>query len=190
MNLDQLNQQYMQALNREAQERFEFVLGEGKSSHPLLMLIGEAPGEQEVLRRRPFVGKAGKNLDAFLSVLEIRREDIYITNAVKFRPTKISGKGRPSNRTPTVSEQELFAPWLMEEIGLLAPEIIVTLGNTPLRAVLGRSAVIGECHGRLIREQGKTVFPLYHPAAIIYNRALTEVYQRDLVKLKAFLSMP
>ena len=76
------------------------VFGEGPL-HPKLMLIGEAPGEQETLMGRPFVGKAGKNLDRFLELAGMRREEIYISNAVKIRPTKTGKTGRISNRPPT-----------------------------------------------------------------------------------------
>lgn len=168
---------------------YNFVLGEGKSDCPVLMLIGEAPGEQEVLQGRPFVGKSGKNLDSFLSVLDIKRENIYITNVVKFRPTKSGASGRMSNRTPRAREQEAFIPWLRAEISCVTPRFLVTMGNTPLRAVLGKERVIGECHGTLIKNNDRwAVFPLYHPAAIIYNRSLMETYQKDLLKLKEISS--
>ena len=94
MELDELNRLYLRQMNPDGQGQHAYVLGEGKQDGPLLMLIGEAPGEQEVLLRRPFVGKAGKNLDAFLDVIGVERETIYITNAVKLRPTKTSEKGR------------------------------------------------------------------------------------------------
>lgn len=167
------------------------VFGEGESHHPSVMLIGEAPGEQETLLGRPFVGKAGKNLDAFLAALELKRESIYITNVVKVRPTRVSPKGRVSNRPPNAEELALFTPYLQEEICRVQPGIIVTLGNVALKALLGRDASIGEHHGSLTecRVQGECfrLFPLYHPASIIYNRSLTETYQEDLKKLKTVI---
>ena len=171
------------------------VFGEGKADHPPVMLIGEAPGEQESLQGRPFVGKAGKNLDGFLAVLEMRREDIYISNVVKVRPTKVSPKGTVSNRPPSREELALFRPYLYEEIGVVSPGVIVTLGNVALKSLVGEKAVIGDYHGNLteceITSAGETrsihVFPLYHPASIIYNRALSAVYQEDLQKLRALL---
>ena len=81
-------------------EEKTLVFGEGQCDHPPIMLIGEAPGEQETLQGRPFVGKAGKNLDAFLEVVGLNRGDIYISNVVKVRPTKVSPKGSVSNRPP------------------------------------------------------------------------------------------
>ena len=96
MGLDELNNLYLRQMNRDGQEQQAYVLGEGKQDNPLLMLVGEAPGEQEVLLRRPFVGKAGKNLDAFLDVIGVERESIYITNTVKLRPIKTSKNGTRS----------------------------------------------------------------------------------------------
>lgn len=176
-------------------EEKPIVLGEGRSDHPPVMLIGEAPGEQESLQKRPFVGKAGKNLDSFLRVLELDRKDIYITNVVKIRPTKTSEKGRISNRPPNREELALFTPYLMEEILLVQPQMIVTLGNVALKALCGSKAIIGAMHGQCVpvtvthekRMADLTLFPLYHPASIIYNRSLQEVYDADLLALKALL---
>ena len=157
------------------------VFGEGPQQ-PRLMLIGEAPGEQETLQGRPFVGKAGQNLDHFLVLAGLRREEIYITNAVKLRPTKTGKTGRLSNRPPTKDEIALFRPWLLREIAEVAPQMIATLGNVPLRAVTGRSLTIGEVHGQVIDagETGLPLFALYHPASLIYNRALSDVYEQDV----------
>ena len=189
MGLDELNKLYLRQMNRDGQEQQAYVLGEGKQDNPLLMLVGEAPGEQEVLLRRPFVGKAGKNLDAFLEMIGVERNNIYITNTVKFRPTKTSKMGRISNRPPTQKEQAAFIPWLIAEVDCVAPRILVTLGNTPLRSLLGKDISIGDCHGRAIRyKSGLDIFPLYHPAAVIYNRSLMDTYQIDLRSLKSMVS--
>ena len=157
------------------------VFGEGPQ-RPRLMLIGEAPGEQETLQGRPFVGKAGQNLDHFLALAGLSREEIYISNAVKLRPTKTGKTGRLSNRPPTKDEIALFRPWLMREIEEVAPGMIATLGNVPLRAVTGRSLSIGEVHGQVLDagETGLPLFALYHPASLIYNRSLTDVYEQDV----------
>ena len=157
------------------------VFGEGPQ-RPRLMLIGEAPGEQETLQGRPFVGKAGQNLDHFLALAGLCREEIYISNAVKLRPTKTGKTGRLSNRPPTKDEIALFRPWLLREIAEVAPQMIATLGNVPLRAVTGRSLTIGEVHGQVIDagETGLPLFALYHPASLIYNRSLTDVYEQDV----------
>jgi DNA polymerase len=169
------------------------VLGEGNAD-AVLMLIGEAPGEQETLQRRPFVGKAGQNLSAFLEKLELNREDIYITNVVKFRPYKENPRtGTLSNRPPTREEIELCRSLLEREIELLAPRLLITLGNTALRTVLDDTKVsIGSMHGApssfVFRGVPTVLFPLYHPASIIYNRKLAGEYEKDLDALKAFLA--
>lgn len=178
----------MEAAFRAAfpQDGRRVVFGEGPEHAPI-MLIGEAPGGQEEAEGRPFVGKAGKNLDAFLAVLELPRSDIRISNVVKVRPCKVSARGTVSNRPPNREELAFFTPWLKEEIALVCPQIIVTLGNTALQALLGKDAVIGDHHGQLIRREGMAVFPLYHPASIIYNRSLQSVYDADLAALKTLL---
>lgn len=164
------------------------VFGEGPME-PGLMLIGEAPGEQESLIGRPFVGKAGKNLDHFLELAGMRREDIYISNVVKYRPTKTGKTGRLSNRPPTREEVALFSPWLLREIEIVRPGMIATLGNVPLKALTGPKATIGDMHGRVIHDNlaGRPLFALYHPASLIYNQSLTDVYESDVLALARIL---
>jgi DNA polymerase len=168
------------------------VFGEGNPSAGIV-LVGEAPGEQETLQGRPFVGKAGKNLDGFLAALSLRREDIYITNVVKFRPVKEHPRTRTlSNRPPTREEIDLCFGFLMKELGIVKPKVVVTLGNVALKAVCDdRKAVVGDRHGKpediLLHGLKFTVFPLYHPASIIYNRELSKTYEEDLGKLRTYL---
>ena len=183
----------LQAVYREMQAFFKplwpgedkpLVLGEGKSDRPVLMLIGEAPGETEVLKRRPFVGKAGKNLDEFLSLARLNREDIFVSNAVKIRPTETGPTGRTRNRAPNREELSLFVPWLMKEIAAVRPRALVTLGNVPLKALTDSKATVGDCHGQwLSSSAGIPLFALYHPASIIYRRALEPVYRQDVLTL-------
>lgn len=166
-------------------EQKVLVFGEG----PLrarIALIGEAPGEQESLQGRPFVGKAGKNLDEFLALSGMNRAEMYITNTVKYRPVKRSQAGNTVNRAPTQEEISLGLPFLRRELALVDPEVVVTLGNVPLRALMGRSATIGALHGQWQTWEGRRLYPLYHPASIIYNRALKGVYEEDVVRLGAF----
>lgn len=188
-SIETLHQRHMKILNRYADGPDPgFVLGEGKSTRPLVMLVGEAPGAQEVREGRPFVGRAGQNLSEFLQMLGLKREDIYISNVVKVRPAKQGTTGRLSNRPPTRQEVEAFTPWLLEEVALVAPEVLVTLGNTPLRIFAGKDATIGAAHGRMTDcSTAGRLFPLYHPAAIIYNRTLTEAYHQDLLRLRKCL---
>ena len=160
------------------------VFGEGRP-HARTAFVGEAPGEQEALQGRPFVGKAGKNLDELLAIAGIAREGIYITNVVKMRPTRISDAGRAVNRPPTREEIELFLPWLKKELAAVGMRRVVTLGNVPLKALLGAKATIGEEHGCRLQWNGVDLWPLYHPASIIYNRALRPVYEEDIRRLGA-----
>ncbi len=176
-------------------EKKPLVFGDGNSDNPVLMLIGEAPGEKEALMGKPFVGKAGKNLDEFLEAVSLNRSDIYISNVVKLRPTKISAAGRTVNRPPSREEKALFTPWLMREIAVVKPTALVTLGNVALQAFINQS--IGEAHGKWSRavvsppdEPAFTLplFALYHPASVIYNRSLGETYRNDLCMLKESLA--
>lgn len=166
----------------------KMVFGEG-NTRARIMLIGEAPGGDEERVGRPFVGKAGKNLDAFLQAIQLKREEIYISNVVKYRPIKVSKKtGKSINRPPQKPEIMEFYPWLEQEIVVVNPEWVVTLGNVALKAV-GRSDElnIGEVHGQKLPwpDQGpnRILFPLYHPASIIYNPTIKTIYEQDLIQL-------
>lgn len=166
----------------------ELVFGEGPVSPPL-MLIGEAPGEQETHLGRPFVGKAGKNLDSFLKWVDMERKKIYITNAVKIRPTTLGKNARIRNRPPTQEEVALFRPWLMQEIALVNPRVIATLGNVPLQAVTASRRTVGELHGQILRSNNlpAPLVPLYHPASLIYNRSLATAYEQDMRALATYV---
>lgn len=174
---------------REQFDGKEIVTGDGNPNSSML-LIGEAPGKDEVAQSRPFVGMAGKNLAQFLEILGLKREDIYITNAIKHKLSKINpDTGRVSNRPATKEEIEQNREYLIEEIGIISPKFIVTLGNVPLRSVLGDYKVsIGQMHGILDKVNVKNneygLYPLYHPASIIYNVALKDVYIKDIENLR------
>lgn len=173
------------SLQKHGYEPEELVFGVGNPNAEVL-LIGEAPGAEEVAAGEPFVGKAGKNLNEFLSATGIARETLYITNVVKFRPYRVSASGRKSNRPPSKKEIALCAGCLEEEISAIVPKVIVTLGNTALQAVLGGEMRIGICHG-MVQAVEPPVFPLYHPASIIYRPSLREEYARDMEKLRFYL---
>ena len=168
------------------------VMGEGDPGSRIMM-VGEAPGAEETRLRRPFVGKAGRNLDEFLETVGLDRKDLYITNTVKFRPVKIHERtGSLSNRPPTKKEVNDCLPFLKREIEAVKPLVVVTLGNTPLQALADdKKAVIGSVHGIEIPviwpQVSFCLFPLYHPASIIYNRSLGEIYLQDLAKLRMYL---
>ena len=165
------------------EERKVLVFGEGRIGAPVMM-IGEAPGEQESLQGRPFVGKAGKNLDEFLEGAGLDRRALCVTNTVKFRPTKRSAAGRTVNRPPSQEEIKLFLPWLFKEIELVNPRCVITLGNVPLKALAGGKQTVGDCHGQWLESQaGVPLFALYHPASLIYRRSLAPVYEQDVLTL-------
>lgn len=164
------------------------VLGEGKKEAPILMLIGEAPGEMEVMKGRPFVGKAGKNLDEFLHLAGLIREEIFVSNVVKIRPTEKGPTGRTRNRAPNKEELSLFIPFLLKEIQAVRPKALVTLGNVPLKALTEGKMTVGDCHGTWLESlSGIPLFSLYHPASIIYRRALAPVYEQDVLSLSQCL---
>lgn len=161
------------------------VFGEGKPGASIV-LIGEAPGAEETKFGHPFVGKAGKQLDALFCRFGVMREDAFITNVVKYRPVVRSEKSA-RNRTPQPAEVKASLPLLKTEILHLSPKLILTLGNTPLKAVFAlagqKPPVIGSAHGKtheiMIDGESFTLIPLYHPASGIYNRALVEVMEQD-----------
>lgn len=136
------------------------VFGEGNPNAQLL-IIGEAPGEDEDLQGRPFVGRAGQLLDRILASVALDRHDIYITNIVKYRP--------PGNRNPTVTETSASEPLLIEQIKLIRPQIISTLGNVPTQYFLETKEGITKTRGNWFEWNGIRLFPLFHPAYLLRN---------------------
>jgi DNA polymerase len=170
----------------EPQGEYAFpVFGEGGVSSGV-MLIGEAPGAEETKQGRPFVGRAGKQLDALFASFGIARDGAYITNVVKYRPV-VRAERTLRNRTPKPAEVGDALRLLEREIMLIRPRVVLTLGNTPLKAVLclckGTPGVIGDLHGERISltvdDLPFELIPLYHPASGIYNRKLVAVMERD-----------
>lgn len=169
------------------------VFGDGNPDSGI-MFIGEAPGADETIQNRPFVGKAGKELDYLLSLSGVERSSVFVTNVVKYRPYNLKNN-RKSNRTPSLKEIKMSLPLLEKEIRIIAPGIVATLGNTPLKAIqmiysLGNEK-IGSMHGEPIStELGFILFPLYHPASVIYNRSLENTLNDDIIKFgKLYQSM-
>lgn len=190
--LDQLKHEMKHTIDDFYQQETPLVFG-GGSPDSRIVLIGEAPGKNEILQGKPFVGQAGKNLDEFIRILEIDRTDLYITNVVKMRPFKINeSTGRESNRTPTKKEVDLFSSFLMRELDIIKPMLVVTLGNIALKCITqDEKASIGVMHGNPIEMQfgnaSFKLFPLYHPASIIYKAELKTTYIEDLQILKDFI---
>ncbi len=164
------------------------VIGEG-SHFAEIMLVGEAPGKNEALTGRPFVGAAGKFLDWLLKSVEIKREDVYITNIVKDRP--------PENRDPLPNEIELYAPFLDKQIDIIQPKVIATLGRFSMDYVMKRMGLeseiepISKAHGKSYEAEksyGKVqIVPLYHPAVALYNGSMREVLKKDFEIMKKFI---
>jgi DNA polymerase len=152
------------------------VPGEGNIRAKIL-LVGEAPGQEENLQGRPFVGSAGRLLSQLLSSIGLKREDIYITNIVKCRP--------PGNRQPRVGEMSACSEYLERQIRIISPQVICPMGNTAVKRLLGKDLSISKVHGQLSQsEKGRVIFPLYHPAAALYVGGLKAVLESDFKKLK------
>lgn len=211
--LDRLYREYKESIDNRFPETLphEFVWGFGSPDSPV-MLVGEAPGKDEVLQGRPFVGKAGKMLTAFLEGAGLNREDLFITNTMKYRLSKEGARPGTLVNRPARREEILFScEYLKREAEILCPKVVVTLGNVPLKAVAYVSAItgckccgagngeklsfsalpdIGAVHGIPIENafgiNEITLFPLYHPASVIYNRSLENEYKKDLKKFFEF----
>lgn len=158
------------------------VPGEG-SAEAEIMFIGEGPGKKEDELGRPFVGAAGKFLDEMLTIIKLKREQVYIANVVKCRP--------PANRDPLPEEVEECWPWLMEQIKIIDPKLIVTLGRHSMERFLPGQK-ISETHGKAMRREipeiGKRVFyTLYHPAAALYNGSMRVVLIKDFKRIPKVL---
>lgn len=145
---------------RLSQGRTQVVYGTG-SPNADLMFIGEGPGYHEDKQGEPFVGAAGQLLDRMLEEVGIRREDVYIANVIKCRA--------PGNRDPLPDEIEACKPYLLEQVSLIEPRIIVTLGNFATRFVLDRPASISRVRGQRFTWRGRTVIPTFHPAAVLHG---------------------
>lgn len=196
-SMKSVNDQKVAALNRIYQEfcdsfgHMEIVLGDGNPDSDIV-LVGEAPGKDEVKQGKPFVGSAGKILQDFLTGSGITRNEIYITNVVKYRLCKINEKtNKKVNRPAKKEDLENCRSYLIRELLVLSPKLIVPLGNVPLHALTGGEMKIGDVHGKVLNIDldGELfqIYPLYHPASLIYNRSLIETYQEDLKGLEKII---
>ncbi|XKE95214.1 uracil-DNA glycosylase [Metaplanococcus flavidus] len=189
-----------------------FVRGSGPLK-PAVMLIGEAPGENELETGIPFTGRAGKELMESLSSVGLSRDDVYITSAVRSRPYKWGTKKkrngetveRKYNRAPTKKEIIAHAPILDTEISDIQPPLIVTLGNVGLQRLIGSQAKVTELHGVLLEtpilrwdeEKGAFketmenyhIFPTFHPASVFYNPPVRYLKEDDWRKLGEILKL-
>ncbi|MEU3518720.1 UdgX family uracil-DNA binding protein [Streptomyces sp. NPDC006654] len=155
-------------LHRDATQT---VFGRG-TPHARLMLVGEQPGDQEDRQGEPFVGPAGKLLDRALADAGLDPADAYVTNAVKhFKFTRSGPRKRRIHRAPTLREMSACAPWLAAELAVVAPELIVVLGATAGKALLGSSFRVGEVRGtvleREIHGRPERLLPTVHPSSVL-----------------------
>lgn len=165
------------------------VVGRGNPKADILF-IGEAPGKNEDLEGIPFCGKAGKNLDKLLKEIGLSIDNIYIANILKLRP--------PKNRDPTKEEIKKHTPWLLKQIKEIKPKIICSLGNYATKFFVAKTNIdemkkqkgITELHGKIqnIEIDGLKIklIPLFHPAAIIYNRKLEPLWIQDMKIVKKY----
>ena len=156
---------------RLAQGRTQVVYGVGNAGADL-MFIGEGPGFHEDKQGEPFVGAAGQLLTQLLGDIGLRRDEVYICNVIKCRP--------PGNRDPLPDEIESCKPWLDEQIALVDPRLIVTLGNFATRFILERQISISRVRGQRFALGGRTVIATFHPAAVLHGGGETSSQMESL----------
>jgi len=166
-----------------SETRRNAVPGEGNSSADL-MFIGEAPGRDEDARGIPFVGRAGQLLTRIIKAMKLERGDVFISNVVKCRP--------PDNRNPNRIEIETCHGYILEQIDLIKPKVIVTLGNIPTRFFLDTTRGITALRGEFQEFQGIKVMPTFHPSYLVRNeanRVLRKNVWEDMQQVMAFLGI-
>jgi DNA polymerase len=166
-----------------AQEAKNLVMGDGNINAEIV-LIGEAPGKNEDEQGLPFVGAAGKFLDEMLKSAGLVRSDVFITNIVKYRP--------PNNRDPLPEEKEAFWPYLVRQLDVIEPQVVVTLGRHSMEYFLPGKR-ISEIHGQPKRitfgDKKLVIVPLYHPAAALYNGSMRATLVEDFNKLPKIINI-
>ena len=158
--------------------RSQVVFGVG-NPHASIMFVGEAPGFNEDQKGEPFVGAAGKLLNDLLASAGLSRDQIYIANVIKCRP--------PNNRDPEQDEVETCKPFLMQQIQLIRPKLVCTLGNWATQTLLERKVGITKVKAQAFYMKNFVIFPLLHPAAALHQGNLLETLKEDFKKLKEFL---
>ncbi len=161
--------------------RTQTVFGVGDPNARVL-IVGEAPGKNEDAQGEPFVGAAGKYLNELLAIAGLTREEVFIANVLKCRP--------PSNRDPHPEEIQACTPFLREQTRTINPEFIVTLGNFSTKFILKTDVGITRLHGTLQRAGRFKVFPIFHPAAALYDGKKREALENDFATLGELLSVP
>lgn len=160
------------------EQRIQAVPGDG-NRRAKLMFIGEGPGEEEDKQGLPFVGPAGKLLTQMIRAMGLERSEVFITNVVKCRP--------PGNRTPRPSEIAACLPYLVRQVRLIRPEVIVTLGRPAVSGLLGTDEAMGRLRGRWREYEGARVLPTYHPAYLLRAPGQKGLVWSDLKEVIRFL---
>ena len=163
---------------RLAQTRTRVVFGEGNPTADV-MVVGEAPGADEDRTGRPFVGRAGKLLDLLLMSAGFARESVYICNVLKCRP--------PQNRNPLPDEVEACSPYLLRQVELVQPKVIVAFGTFAAQTLLGTDVSIGRLRGKMHQYRGVPLVPTYHPAALLRNQGWVRAVWDDLQRARSVL---
>jgi len=158
--------------------RTNLVFGDGDENADL-MFVGEAPGKNEDIQGKPFVGAAGKLLNKLLGEIGLKREDVYIANIIKSRP--------PDNRDPLPEEIEACKPYLIEQIKIIGPKVIATLGAHATRTMLKKNVIISKVHGQVFKIGKFKVIPIFHPAAALYRGSVLEDLKNDFSQLKKLI---
>jgi uracil-DNA glycosylase family 4 len=184
--LDEIQQQIIDdnVCPELAKQATQLVFGDGNPDSEVVF-IGEAPGKNEDLQGKPFVGAAGKFLNEMLEMIGLKREDIYITNIVKYRP--------PDNRDPLPEEKKAFLPYLQSQLEVIAPKVVVTLGRHSTNCFLP-DLQISKAHGHAVRAKLQlkrdskdvlevVILPLFHPAAALYNGAMRQTLIDDFATI-------
>jgi len=165
---------------RLAKTRTQVVYGVG-SPNADLMFIGEAPGRDEDIQGKPFVGRAGQLLTDIVKAMKLTRDDVYIANVIKCRP--------PENRNPEPDELEACRPWIRRQIEIIQPKVIVTLGRFALQSLTEKSYAISSVRGQWLDYDGIKVMPTYHPAYLLRNPAAKKEVWSDMKKVMAELGI-
>jgi len=177
--LDEIEQQILKdAVTPDlAKSATQLVFGAGNPDADVVF-IGEAPGKNEDLQGKPFVGAAGSFLNDMLAMIDLKREDVYITNIVKYRP--------PENRDPYPEEKQVFLPYLESQLEVIQPVLVVTLGRHSLNCFLP-DLQISRVHGQPKRYKGNVYLPLFHPAAALYNGAMRQTLIDDFALIPVII---
>jgi uracil-DNA glycosylase family 4 len=170
-----------------AEAATQLVFGDGNPNAEVVF-VGEAPGKNEDLQGKPFVGAAGKFLNEMLEMIDLKRDDIYITNIVKYRP--------PNNRDPLPEEKKAFLPYLQSQLEVIQPKVLVTLGRHSMNCFLP-DLQISQVHGQpkrvklQLKDNSDTlevvILPLFHPAAALYNGAMRQTLIDDFALIPTII---